>query len=62
MADTPERRKDYALRRRIDVLLDRVRRSREEIVERGLDAVHKPDRDDADSHPGVDDDTRSAPS
>jgi len=42
MADHAERRKNHALRRRIDQLIDRVRASREEIVERGLDAVHKP--------------------
>ena len=36
----PDRRTNYALRRRIDQLLGRVRAAQEEIVERGLDAVH----------------------
>jgi hypothetical protein len=34
-----DRRTNYALRRRIDQLLGRVRAAQEEIVERGLDAV-----------------------
>jgi hypothetical protein len=44
-----ERRTNQALRRRIDDLLGRVAHAREEIVERGLDAVHPgldSDRDD----------------
>jgi hypothetical protein len=36
-----ERRTNYALRRRIDQLIGRVREARAEIVERGLDAVHE---------------------
>jgi len=39
VTDGPERRTDHALRRRIDQLLGRVHAAREEIVERGLDAV-----------------------
>jgi hypothetical protein len=38
--DDRERRTNLDLRRRIDELLDRVTAAREEIVERGLDAVH----------------------
>jgi hypothetical protein len=41
MADKEERRTNHTLRRRVDDLLRRVRESRQEIVERGLDAVHK---------------------
>jgi hypothetical protein len=41
MADRQDRRTNYTLRRRIDELLRRVRESRQEIVERGLEAVHK---------------------
>jgi hypothetical protein len=37
----PERRTNQALRRRIDQLIGRVRSAREEIVERGLDAVQE---------------------
>jgi hypothetical protein len=48
VTDSAERRKNYALRRRIDKLLGRVHEARAEIVERGLDAVHEePDDGDA---------------
>lgn len=40
MTEGGERRKNYALRRRIDKLIGRVEDARAEIVERGLDAVH----------------------
>ena len=46
MTDSGERRTNHALRRRIDKLLGRVHAAREEIVERGLDAVH----DDTEAH------------
>jgi len=39
VTDRRERRNDLALRRRIDQLLGRVHAARDEIVERGLDAV-----------------------
>ena len=53
VTDSGERRKNPALRRRIDKLLGRVHEARAEIVERGLDAVHdEPDRAvDADGDP-----------
>jgi hypothetical protein len=41
VTDRRERRTDHALRRRVDQLLHRVHRAREEIVERGLDAVQE---------------------
>ena len=45
MSDNGERRKNYALRRRIDKLIGRVHEARAEIVEKGLEAVHEdPDR------------------
>jgi hypothetical protein len=45
VTESGERRKNHALRRRIDKLLGRVHAARAEIVERGLDAVHDdPDR------------------
>jgi hypothetical protein len=40
VTDSGDRRTNYALRRRIDKLIGRVHAAREEIVERGLDAVH----------------------
>jgi hypothetical protein len=40
MTDRQDRRTNHALRRRIDQLIARVQAAREEIVERGLDAVH----------------------
>ena len=40
MSDSRERRRNYALRRRIDQLFGRVRAAEAEIVERGLSAVH----------------------
>ena len=46
MTDSEERRTNHALRRRIDKLIGRVHEAREEIVERGLDAVH----DDTEAH------------
>jgi hypothetical protein len=46
VTDSGERRKNEALRRRIDKLIGRVHEARAEIVERGLDAVHEePDGD-----------------
>jgi hypothetical protein len=41
VTDSGERRKNHALRRRIDKLIGRVHEARAEIVERGLDAVHE---------------------
>jgi hypothetical protein len=40
VSESTERRNNYALRRRIDQLLVRVRAAEAEIVERGLSAVH----------------------
>ena len=40
MIESGERRRNYALRMRIDKLIGRVQAAREEIVERGLEAVH----------------------
>jgi hypothetical protein len=54
VTDSGERRKNHALRRRIDKLIGRVHEARAEIVERGLDAVHddpKREADDADAAP-----------
>jgi hypothetical protein len=42
MTDRPDRRTDHARRRRVDQLLARVRSARDEIIDRGLDAVHGP--------------------
>jgi hypothetical protein len=61
VTDNGERRTNHALRRRIDKLIGRVHAAREEIVERGLDAVH----DDTEPHGGPEDpggppDTRPA--
>jgi hypothetical protein len=42
VSDSAERRRNHALRRRIDQLLGRVRAAQDEIVERGLSAVHDP--------------------
>jgi hypothetical protein len=51
VTESGERRKNPALRRRIEKLIGRVHEARAEIVERGLDAVHDaPDRD-ADDEP-----------
>jgi len=44
-----ERRTNHALRRRIDQLIGRVRAAEDEIVERGLDAVHDTKQADADA-------------
>jgi hypothetical protein len=52
VTDSAERRKNHALRRRIDKLIGRVHDARAEIVERGLDAVH--DDDDRDDAAGAD--------
>jgi hypothetical protein len=49
-----ERRRNHALRRRIDQLFGRVRAAEAEIVERGLSAVH-------DTPPGDDANAASAP-
>jgi hypothetical protein len=40
VSESTERRRNHALRRRIDQLLGRVRAAQDEIVERGLSAVH----------------------
>jgi hypothetical protein len=48
VTDRRERRTDLALRRRIDQLLGRVPAAREEIVERGLDAVQETKDQDGD--------------
>jgi hypothetical protein len=42
VSESTERRRNHALRRRIDQLLGRVRAAEAEIVERGLSAVHEP--------------------
>jgi hypothetical protein len=44
MTDGTDRCIDHARRRRVDQLIARVRRARAEIVDRGLDAVHGPER------------------
>jgi hypothetical protein len=45
VTDNGERRKDHVLRQRVDKLIGRVHAAREEIVEKGLEAVHDdPDR------------------
>jgi hypothetical protein len=49
VTDSGERRKNPALRRRIDKLLGRVHEARAEIVERGLDAVHDEPEADGDA-------------
>ena len=48
-----DRRTDLALRRKIDQLLGRVQAAREEIVERGLDAVQDTKDQDAEDDPDV---------
>ena len=40
VTDNGERRKNHALRRKIDKLIGRVHDARAEIVEKGLEAVH----------------------
>jgi hypothetical protein len=47
MADRTDRRTDHARRRRVDQLIARVRRARDEIVDKGLEAVHGPEPGDA---------------
>jgi hypothetical protein len=47
VSDSTERRRNHALRTRIDQLLGRVRAAQDEIVQRGLTAVHGPPADDA---------------
>jgi len=57
VTDRRERRNDLALRRRIDQLLGRVHAARDEIVERGLDAVQDTKDQDGESgrpRPAVD--------
>jgi hypothetical protein len=49
VTDNGERRTNHALRQRVDSLIDRVHAAREEIVEKGLDAVR-------DEHGGIDPD------
>jgi hypothetical protein len=49
VSQSTERRRNHALRRRIDQLLGRVRAAQDEIVERGLSAVRDaPPGDQAD--------------
>ena len=66
MTNSGERRKNHALRRRIDRLIGRVHEARAEIVERGLDAVHEDperkadDERDSDRKPGSDGDAADA--
>ena len=63
VTDSAERRRNHALRRRIDKLLGRVHDARAEIVERGLDAVHDdaaPDDPDRDRRLPPDGDTADA--
>ena len=43
MTNGTDRRIDHARRRRVDQLIARVRRAQEEIIDRGLDAVHGPE-------------------
>jgi len=57
VTDNGERRKNPALRRRVDKLIGRVHEARAEIVEKGLDAVH----DDADRRERGDDDPERPP-
>jgi len=57
VTDNGERRKNHALRRRVDKLIGRVHEARAEIVEKGLEAVH----DDTDRREPGDDD-RQRPS
>ena len=57
MTDNGERRKNYALRRRVDKLIGRVHDARAEIVEKGLEAVH----DDGDRREPADDDPQRPP-
>ncbi len=57
MTDNGERRKNPALRRRVDKLIGRVHEARAEIVEKGLDAVH----DDGDRRERGDDDPERPP-
>jgi hypothetical protein len=47
VADRTDRRTDHARRRRVDQLIARVRRARDEIVDKGLEAVHGPKPRDA---------------
>ena len=52
VSESPERRRNPALRRRIDQLLGRVRAAEAEIVERGLSAVHDaPPAENGDAEP-----------
>jgi len=51
VSESTERRRNHALRRRIDQLLGRVRAAQDEIVERGLGAVHDPPQVDEASRP-----------
>jgi hypothetical protein len=46
-----DRRTDHARRRRVDQLIARVRRARDEIIDRGLDAVHGPESRDRPADP-----------
>ena len=57
MTDSAERRKNHSLRRRIDKLIGRVHEAREEIVAKGLEAVH----DDPDRRDGADDEPKRPP-
>jgi hypothetical protein len=53
LSERADRRTNPALRRRIDQLLGRVRDAREDIVDRGLNAVHasKPSSDPHEPRP-----------
>ena len=57
MTDNGERRKNHALRGRVEKLIGRVHEARAEIVEKGLDAVH----DDPDRRDRADDDSKLPP-
>jgi hypothetical protein len=57
VTDNGERRKNHALRRRVDKLIGRVHEARAEIVEKGLEAVHE----DPDRRERGDDDSEAPP-
>jgi hypothetical protein len=52
MTDSSDRRTDPARRRRVELLIGRVRNARDEIVARGLDAVHGPRSPERDTEAG----------
>jgi hypothetical protein len=52
MTEGTDRRTDHARRRRVEMLIAHVRSARDEIIDRGLDAVHvSRARDRADAPP-----------